>query len=64
MLTVYKNVNNESDIGIAFGTLIPFFSTGMKLYELYPFAVMRLTNLLNFFKISKENRRNEAFTFM
>jgi hypothetical protein len=40
MLTVYKNVNNESDIGIAFGTLIPFFSTGMKLYELYPFTVM------------------------
>ena len=64
MLTVYKNVNNESDIGIAFGTLIPFFSTGMKLYELYPFAVMRLTNLLNFFKISKENRRNEAFTYV
>mgnify|MGYP006967182549 FL=1 len=29
MLTVYKNVNNESDIGIAFGTLIPFFSTGI-----------------------------------
>lgn len=29
MLCVWKNPNNEADIAIAFGTLIPFFSTGV-----------------------------------
>lgn len=28
LLTVWKNENNEADVSIAFGTLIPFFSTG------------------------------------
>lgn len=29
VLTVWKNPNNEADISIAFGTLVPFFSTGI-----------------------------------
>jgi hypothetical protein len=28
MLCVWKNENNEADVSIAFGTLVPFFSTG------------------------------------
>lgn len=29
VLTVWKNPNNEADISIAFGTLVPFLSTGL-----------------------------------
>lgn len=29
ILTVWKNPNNEADIAIAFGTLVPFLSTGL-----------------------------------
>jgi hypothetical protein len=29
ILTVWKNPNNEADISIAFGTLVPFLSTGL-----------------------------------
>lgn len=29
MLTVWKNPSNEADISIAFGTFVPFFSTGV-----------------------------------
>lgn len=28
MMTVWKNENNEADVSIAFGVLVPFFSTG------------------------------------
>jgi hypothetical protein len=29
ILTVWKNDDNEADVSIAFGTLVPFFSTGI-----------------------------------
>jgi len=28
LMCVWKNENNEADVSVAFGTLVPFFSTG------------------------------------
>ena len=55
-----KNPDQENDVSIAFGTLVPFFSTGVKI--LHPYIEICKTNPLNFFKALLGREETKLFS--